>query len=145
MAKNSNYVKGVIGMNLFQSPAFLAVERGLDGATLRQRAITQNIANVDTPNYKAKNVSFKEVLNQELHKKRLSAYRTDERHIPFSNEKKGPFVWETRTTTYNHNGNNVDIDVEMAELAKNQIYYNALIDRLNGQFQSLQTVIRGGR
>lgn len=132
-------------MNLFNSAAFRAVQLGLDGSHLRQQAITQNIANVDTPNYKAKNVSFKQMLDAELQKKTLVAYRTDERHIPFSNERKSPIVWETRSTTYNHNGNNVDIDVEMAELAKNQIYYNALIDRMNGQFQSLQTVIRGGR
>lgn len=45
---------------------------------------------------------------------------------------------------YSHNGNNVDIDKEMAELAENQIYYNGLVDRINGKFGSLQTVIRGG-
>ena len=45
---------------------------------------------------------------------------------------------------YNHNGNNVDVDHEMAELAKNQLYYQAVVDRLNGKFSSLEKVIRGG-
>ena len=48
-------------------------------------------------------------------------------------------------STYNHNGNSVDMDQEMAELAKNQIYYNALMERINGKFAVLQTVIRGGK
>jgi flagellar basal-body rod protein FlgB len=39
----------------------------------------------------------------------------------------------------------VDIDKEMTDLAANQIYYNAVTDRLSGKFQSLQDVIRGGK
>lgn len=46
---------------------------------------------------------------------------------------------------FNHNGNNVDIDFEMSQMAQNQIYYNALIDRLNGQFNSIKTVLGSGR
>ncbi len=138
-------LKGVNEMNLFGSSTFISLERGLDGSQLRQKTIANNIANVDTPNYKAKTVTFKEMLDEELSKKSFSAYRTNERHLPFSNERNSPVVTEMRNTTYNHNGNNVDVDLEMAELAKNQIYYNALIERMNGQLQSLQTVIRGGK
>ncbi len=46
---------------------------------------------------------------------------------------------------YNHNKNNVDLDKEMSDLAQNQIYYNALVERLNGKFNSLKTVIKGGK
>ena len=42
-------------------------------------------------------------------------------------------------------GNSVDIDKEMADLASNQIYYNALTERISGKFSSLQNVIRGGK
>lgn len=132
-------------MNLFGTSTFIALEKGLAGSQMRQKAISNNIANVDTPNYKAKNVTFKETLNEALNDQQLKAYRTNEKHVEFSSEEKGPVVWEMRNTAYNHNGNNVDIDLEMSELAKNQIYYNGLVDRMNGQFQSLQTVIRGGK
>jgi flagellar basal-body rod protein FlgB len=132
-------------LDLFGSSTFKALERGLAGSQLRQNAISQNIANVDTPNYKAKQVSFKHTLNDAINHSVMKANRTNDRHLDFSSTKQTPIVETNRSTMYNHNGNNVDIDMEMAELAKNQIYYNALIDRLNGRFTSLQTVIRGGK
>ncbi|NEU29379.1 flagellar basal body rod protein FlgB [bacterium LRH843] len=130
-------------MNLFGGSTFRALERGLDGSQMRQKAIAQNIANVDTPNYKAKTVTFKQTLNNEMNKQ-LRANRTHELHLEFSTKANLPAIQKNRDTMYNHNGNNVDIDLEMAELAKNQIYYNALIDRMSGRFKSLQTVIKGG-
>ncbi|MCL7746461.1 flagellar basal body rod protein FlgB [Halalkalibacter alkaliphilus] len=131
-------------MDLFGSSTFKTLERGLAGAQVRQNAISQNIANVDTPNYKAKQVSFKHTLNDAMNHSALKANRTNDHHYEFSRAKNSVAIETNRSTMYNHNGNNVDIDLEMAELAKNQIYYNALIDRLNGRFTSLQTVIRGG-
>ncbi|GAE29239.1 flagellar basal body rod protein FlgB [Alkalihalobacillus hemicellulosilyticus] len=133
-------------MNLFGSSSFRALETGLNGAQVRQNAISQNIANVDTPNYKAKQVEFKHLLNDAVNQAGLKANRTHEQHYEFKSVRNsGPIVTENRQTEFNHNGNNVDVDREMSELAKNQIYYNALIDRLNGRFQSLESVIRGGR
>lgn len=132
-------------MDLFGSSTFKALERGLDGSQLRQKAISQNIANVDTPYYKAKNVTFKQTLSEAMNQPTLQANRTNDKHVEFSKSTNSPLVQTNRNTMYNHNQNNVDIDFEMAELAKNQIYYNALIDRMNGRFTSLQTVIRGGR
>lgn len=130
-------------MDLFGSSSFKALEIGLQGAQVRQNAISQNIANVDTPNYKAKTVSFKHLLNEEVNKGSFEATRTSDKHLQFSSGAKGPIIQSSQNTMYNHNQNNVDIDLEMAELAKNQIYYNALIDRINGRFNSLQTVIKG--
>lgn len=131
-------------MNLFSSPVFNTLEKGLNGSALRHRTISQNIANVDTPNYKAKKVSFEHTLNEAMNRS-LRAYRTDQRHFEFSTSSSEPIITRSNSTVYNHNSNNVDIDVEMADLAKNQIYYNALIERLNGSFSSLNTAIKGGR
>lgn len=132
-------------MNLFTSPALHTIEKGLSGSALRQKAISHNIANVDTPNYKAKKVTFEHTLQQAMNRS-LEAYRTDERHMDFStSNSRGAYITSSNSTMYNHNLNNVDIDREMASLAENQIYYNALIERLNGQFNSLQTAIKGGK
>jgi flagellar basal-body rod protein FlgB len=138
----TNEMKGVRSLNLFSSDSFRVLEKGLDGAQLRQKAISQNIANVDTPKYKAKTVSFKDTLTETINQNSLRAYRTNSKHVEFGSSNNEPVIQTSKSTMYNHNQNNVDIDGEMAELAKNQIYYNALIERINGRFSSLKEVIR---
>jgi len=130
-------------VNLF-SGTISALQNSLDYASAKNRVISTNIANVDSPGYKSKDVVFKEVLNGKLDSS-LEAKRTKPKHLPFNATSLKPYqIVTNNNTTYNHNGNNVDVDKEMAELAKNQIYYNSLVDRINGKFGSLQTVIRGG-
>jgi flagellar basal-body rod protein FlgB len=130
------------------STTFQTIENGISYASQKQQTIAQNIANVDTPNYKSKTVSrtseFRDLLHNEL-----EAYQTDSKHIPFSDSSQRAITQRVITqqgnTSYQANGNNVDMDKEMADMAENQIYYEALVDRLNGKFNSLQTVIRGGK
>ncbi|MDM8099253.1 MULTISPECIES: flagellar basal body rod protein FlgB [Oceanobacillus] len=119
------------------------LENSIQYASAKNNVISNNISNADTPNYKADKVSFKSALENEM--SGLQARTTNERHLNFGEEENRPYrIVKDALTTYNHNGNNVDIDREMSELAKNQIYYNSLIDRMNGKFSSLQSVIRGG-
>lgn len=130
-------------MNLFGG-TISKLENSLNYAAMKNNTISDNIANADTPGYKAKDVQFKNILDDTLTSS-IQAKRTTEKHIPFnSNQNSSYRVVSQSNTMYNHNGNNVDIDKEMTELAKNQIYYNGLIGRINGKFGSLQTVIRGG-
>jgi flagellar basal-body rod protein FlgB len=120
------------------------LENSLDYASTKNRVISNNIANVDTPNYKTKDVVFKDVLDQAIQSK-LEARKTNEKHFSFQPESQSTYrVITKNNTVYNHNGNNVDIDKQMSDLAKNQIYYNSLVDRMSGKFNSLRTVIRGG-
>ncbi|MFD2925517.1 flagellar basal body rod protein FlgB [Halobacillus naozhouensis] len=129
-------------MKLF-SETFTLLENSLNYTTAKNRSISNNIANVDTPGYKVKDVVFKQVLDGEMNN--LEAKRTNSRHFPFTNEANSPYTTVTKQgTTYNHNGNNVDIDKEMNELAKNQILYQALVDRMGGKFRSLENVLKGG-
>ncbi|SDJ02012.1 flagellar basal body rod protein FlgB [Salimicrobium halophilum] len=126
-------------MQLF-GDTFHVLENSLNYASEKNRAISNNISNVDTPGYKAKDVSFGKMLEGEL-----QATRTNARHLPFNQGERNGFRTTVRSgTTYNHNGNNVDIDKEMTELANNQIYYQALVDRISGKFRSLESVIKGG-
>ncbi|OEH91255.1 flagellar basal body rod protein FlgB [Bacillus solimangrovi] len=128
-------------MNLFSNNVISKLETSLSYSAAKQRVISNNISNVDTPNYKAKSVSFKD----EFHRQ-LQAKRTDVRHNEFiSNSNQSYAIRSMNNTSYNHNGNNVDIDKEMAEMAKNQIYYDALVERLNGKFRGLQQAIKGGQ
>lgn len=130
-------------MNIYGS-TISSLERGLNYSATKGKTIAQNIANVDTPNYKAKNVSFKDVFAQSKMNS-IEAYRTNERHISFENSGSHPGVFNYSNLKYRNNGNGVDMDKEQADLAANQIYYNALVDRINSKFSSLQNVIKGGR
>ncbi|MDQ0230540.1 flagellar basal body rod protein FlgB [Metabacillus malikii] len=128
-------------MNLF-SNSISTLERAIGQSVTKQKVISNNIANVDTPNYKAQEVRFQNTLNGEID--RLHAFKTNEKHIEFSGTTRGYQIKTSNQTAYQQNGNSVDIDKEMTEMAKNQIQYNALIDRLSSKFNSLKTVIKGG-
>ncbi len=131
-------------MNLF-SGTISSLENALNYSSTKQKVISQNIANVDTPNYKAKEVSFKAAFNEALGNT-IDTYRTDKRHFTFQKDSASPAAIVTKKQlSYNENGNGVDIDKEMSDLAENQIYYNALTERISGKFSTLQNVIRGGR
>ncbi|KAF1681138.1 MULTISPECIES: flagellar basal body rod protein FlgB [Bacillus] len=129
-------------MSLF-SGTIQNLDNALNRADIKQKVITNNIANIDTPNYKAKKVSFQNLLEQES--SRFEATKTDYRHIDFSDGDSNYSIVKSRNTSYQQNGNNVDVDKEMTELAQNQINYQALVERMNGKFNSLKTVLTGGR
>lgn len=124
-----------------------SMEQALSASTLRQRVHSANIANVDTANYKSKKVNFQAAMDTAINNQSLSSYKTNDRHLSFSNESTigKTEILTNNSTKYNNNGNNVDMDVEMAELAKNQLWYNAVTERVNGKLNSLSSVINGGR
>lgn len=126
---------------MFSITPLTAIEHALNGAMAEQNAIAQNIANVDTPNYKAKKVVFNDVLQNEL-----KAYRTNVRHFNFSTSDDSGFSTVTDTFgTVQNNGNNVDIDHEMSSLAQNQLLYQTLSQAASDQFQKFNTVLGGSR
>lgn len=130
-------------MNLFPS-SIQRMEQALSTSTLKQRVHADNIANVDTANYKSKQVNFQQVMDQ-ASASRVKSYRTDARHLEFQSGQGATPVTVNQNTQMTPNGNNVDMDFEMAELAKNQLWYNAVTERINGKFNSLNSVINGGR
>lgn len=131
-------------MDLF-SGTISTLDKALSYSSTKQKVISQNIANVDTPNYKAKDVSFKAAFNEALGES-LITNRTNVRHFVFNkNNHSTSTIMTKNQVSYNESGNSVDIDQEMADLATNQIYYNALTERISGKFSSLQNVIRGGK
>ena len=125
------------------------LEKSLDAAWLRNDAISQNIANVDTPGYKRKTVAFEEYLKSALDGRSLKGITTDKRHIPIGGDKIDSVnikVSEDNSSlSVRLDGNNVDIESEMASLAKNSIKYNTLVQSLNTGFNRLKSVISEGR
>ena len=123
------------------------LEKGLDGAYKRQQAINDNIANINTPNYKRKDVNFIDQLENEYNK-RLSNIQLNTTHHSHRSKASRNMSFNIRTETgssYKNDENNVDIDSEMAKSAKNNLYYNTLVNQINAKAGRLRTVIeRGG-
>ncbi len=119
------------------------IGRGLDASWTKNEVISSNIANIDTPGYKKKKVQFGDLLNGEL--SNLSSLKTtNAKHIQVKNYKDGYANISTDMSTANMrtDENNVNIDEEMSDLAKNQIYYNVLTQRATGEINKLQNAIR---
>lgn len=135
-------------MSWINNRAVNVLERSLDAASLRQKVLANNIANIDTPNFKRSDVSFEQTLQAALSGDALSGRRTHERHIPIGAgklEEVKPHVFQEKHTSMRQDGNNVDIDDEMTKLAVNQLQYNALIQRINGTFSKLKYAISEGK
>jgi flagellar basal-body rod protein FlgB len=129
-------------------PSFQLLEKSLDAATMRQRTITNNIANVDTPYFKRSEVSFESLLQKEMGSlPALQGYRTDARHFTFgsSSQQISPQITVDEASIMNNNLNNVDMDTEMTQLAKNQLTYNTEIQQMNHELKMLRSAISGGK
>lgn len=115
------------------------IKKGLDMSSLRQKTTSNNIANINTPGFKVDKVEFEELLNTA---KNIRIHKTDDQHFGVKDIDDINLKIKKRSTTMvNDNGNNVDIDLEMAELSANEIYYNVLIRQVNSKLSSLNYVI----
>lgn len=135
---------------IMNSPHLDCMQRGLQAATLRHEVISDNIANVNTPRFKKRNVVFEELLAEELAPTppgKLEMVRTHDRHLPKApRDRRAVAVIQTEDTdTMRVDGNNVDVDLEMANLAKNQLYYNALATQMRGYVRKVKDVITSGQ
>lgn len=125
------------------------ISHALDAAAMRQRVIADNIANVDTPRYKSKGVAFEHELKKAMEaKSSFVGFKTDPKHISIGGNSRAtsiaPQVFVRPGIIQNHL-NNVDVDAEMTNMVKNQIWYNALIDQTNSHFNGLKKAISGGK
>jgi flagellar basal-body rod protein FlgB len=138
-------------MDMLNTSGFQRLERSVDAAALRQKVIANNVANIDTPYFKRSDVQFEELLQKELDAVKSPAfttYRTHSKHFPLGTigqqTEIRPQVISDETSTMNNNQNNVDIDYEMSLMAKNQLYYNMMVQQVNYDIKHLRTAI-GGR
>ncbi|MBQ7588489.1 MAG: flagellar basal body rod protein FlgB [Lachnospiraceae bacterium] len=121
------------------------LSKAADASWLRNDAISNNIANVDTPNYKRQDVSFETELKHAL---RSSKYISLDKKVDALNSDGRLSHIDPRTYldhsafSYRLDGNNVDIDTENVELASNQIKYNGLIQSIDQEFKNLKSVIK---
>ncbi|NPV53700.1 MAG: flagellar basal body rod protein FlgB [Firmicutes bacterium] len=117
---------------LFGDITFLALSKALDGLSLRHEVISNNIANVNTPGFKAGEVSFEEALKSALEEGEAALARFRPRV-------------EVAPLAYRVDQNSVDIDREMGKLADNALTYNAVAELISARFRILGMAISEGR
>ena len=117
------------------------LDRAADAAWQRNEAITNNIANVDTPGYKRQAVAFESVLQQALGNNRYESMDDKVANVDLS-RLRGRAYLDYANYSYRLDGNNVDIENENVMLAENQLKYQGLISSINQEFTNLKTVMK---
>lgn len=119
-------------MDIFSGVDF--VNKAIDATLVRKELISQNISNVDTPNYKRKDIDFETVLRKQLHNNPSGSIDLN---------RLNPDIYtDLRNTSYRMDGNNVDIEVERSEETKVELRYNALVTRIASQLNRMQTILQ---
>jgi len=139
-------------MNLFENTRIPILSKALDAYSLRHQVISANIANIGTPGYKSQNVEFESALSTAMSNGVVTGRVTNERHMGIGIQPKsfnGQISIVENTPGHLDEDelksgiNDVDIDVEMAELAKNQIRFKYASRLLGDSFRGIQKSIRG--
>ena len=117
------------------------LNRAADAAWQRNEAISNNIANVDTPGYKRQDVAFESVLQQALGNNRYQSMDDKVANVNLSRLRGRAYV-DYANYSYRLDGNNVDIENENVMLAEYQLKYQGLISSINQEFTNLQTVMK---
>ena len=130
---------------MFNSGVFGYVDvlnKAADNSWFRNEILTNNLANVDTPGYKRKDVSFEKFLHSALESPEnpYSTLNQRVRHADLDTAHSLVYT-DHSTLSYRLDGNNVDNETEQAELASNQLTYNALIDSMNNEFARIKMVL----
>ena len=119
----------------------------------RQDLIASNIANVDTPNYKPRDISFEKALVA----KKAALLKDDSNQLKMAQTDAGHIKPEVQTSSYKptlffrdghmarNDGNSVDIDVETTEMSKNSIMFNALVAAKKKDAQIYRSVIEASQ
>ncbi len=124
------------------------MERSLDCLWLKNELLSKNIANVNTPGYKRYDIKFDEYLNKEKTKLIINTQASNKKFIAIGNEKKetlAPLLIKDNSTSMRRDGNNVDINIENAELAKNTISYNVMVNQITKELSIIKQAINEGR
>ena len=115
------------------------LDKAADASWMRQEAISNNIANVNTPGYKRQDVAFEDSLQEAISNSRYRS--TDEKVANLSKaDLRIRSYTDSSGFSYRLDGNNVDIDTENAALARTQLKYNALVDSINHEFSMIKAV-----
>jgi flagellar basal-body rod protein FlgB len=128
------------------------LEKGLGAATMRRQVIANNIANVDVPHFKRSEVIFEAELKRALDYEQSvkadplpmrtnhSSHFETRRHESFQDV--APREHMDDLSSMRNDGNNVDMEDEVARLTRNQLQYSLMVDRVGGTYRLLNSLVR---
>ncbi len=126
-----------------------AISLALDGLSMRQRVTANNIANVDTPGYKAQHVDFEAQLGRALRGAddgEAALRKTDPDHLDTSQSSPAAIITVNHESSdLRNDANNVDIDLEMTTLAETSLRYQALAQLAGARFSIISSIVRDSR
>lgn len=132
---------------ILESKTQILLNKAMDVGVLRNDVIADNIANVNTPGFKRREVIFEEKMKKALegNSTHLELTLSDRRHIPIRGNAPdaGPEVRVLSELSFRNDENNVDIDNEMAKMKKNSINYDAVGRSMNNELRLLRMAITG--
>jgi flagellar basal-body rod protein FlgB len=99
----------------------------------RQKIISSNIANLNTPNYKTKDISFETTLENKKEENDLKMFVTNKNHISFDNEKTNTTTikqFEVEGLEVQNDGNNVNLDQQISQMAQNKVIHGAITNSI---------------
>ena len=124
------------------------LQKGLEASWTRNAVIRNNIANVETPGFKASSVEFETLFAQALEGSGFVGKKTQAGHRDIGSGNVDAIharVVENKDLSMRMDGNNVDIEAENVKLAQNSIYYNTLLAKMNSELSRLRIAISEGR
>jgi flagellar basal-body rod protein FlgB len=130
---------------VIQSSAYSYInvlDKALDASNLRETVITNNLANVNTPGYKRREVDFESLLRQELDQTKWESLDEKIDNVNL-NHLDASVQYDMAAYSYDYrlDGNNVDVDTENVELASEQLRYQLLANSVTQEFTRLSTAI----
>ncbi|MHB0877391.1 MAG: flagellar basal body rod protein FlgB [Anaerolineae bacterium] len=128
--------------DVINDSAIRTLRTALNGLSMRQRATADNIANLNTPGYKAARVSFEDSLQRQLRDSvSLSSSTNAATRLANTTDEVDISVTRDTSTSMRADGNNVDLDNEMARLAETVINYNTVSELVSIKLSILKSVI----
>ena len=117
------------------------LDKAADASWKRETVLANNIANVDTPGYKRKDIEFQKVLDKKLFNSKYT--NLDQAIKDIDTTELNPIeYYDYPGFSYREDQNNVDIDTENVELASETIRYQALTTSMKQEFNLFKTVTK---
>ena len=109
----------------------------------RQQLLASNIANADTPNYKAVDIDFNSAMQSALQQVNAAELKlTSSNHVPNTGTIGNADIKERASKQNSLDGNTVDMDIERAQFTENALQYEAAITLINNHFKNIASVIQ---
>ena len=125
---------------------FRFLQSALDLRAYRQQTLASNVANADTPNYKARDFDFSKELTRAVDGRdsKITLKTTSSHHLqPKADNPLGVDLLYRSSMQPSIDGNTVDMDIERAQFTDNAIHYQFAVDRISGKVKNLLTAIQG--